>query len=177
MTSRSEKSDEQLLLDLAQEDRAAMDELYRRHASRVLGYGLKRGLSRERAEEVTQIVFLQLYRKRHLYRDEHPALAWIYVITKSELRDDNARENKGLAGRVPFDEKNLSQSAASLPNTDERAEARALLESLPEREREALSARYLRDEDFDEIARRLRTSAGNVRQLVSRALKKLRGQS
>lgn len=177
MTSRSEKSDEQLLLDLAQEDRGAMDELYRRHASRVLGYALKRGLPRERAEEVTQIVFLQLYRKRHLYRDEHPALAWLYVITKSELRDHRARENKGLPDHLPFDEKTLSQNHDTLPIVEERAEARALLEGLPEREREALSRRYLRDEDFDEIAQALGTSEGNVRQLVSRALRKLRGQT
>lgn len=166
------KTDEQLFIDLAQEDPGALDEIYRRHAARVLGFIMKhRSLSRERAEDVTQIVFMQLYRKRHQYRPEHAALAWVYVVTKSELRDYLARESRHL-------DKNhspLSQPEAPTPNWEERDEARALLERLSEKDRDLVERRYLRDQDFDEIARDLGTSPVNVRQLISRALRKLRG--
>lgn len=175
MTSRFEKTDEELLMALAQEDSSALDELYRRHSPRVLGYALKRGLSKERAEDVLQIVFLQIYRKRHLYKPEHAALAWLFVITKSELKDYRNREGKDLAPRE--NEMALSQTSDPAPSLMDGQEARDLLASLPERERSALEGRYLREEDFDEIADRLQTSAANVRQLVSRALRKLRGQS
>lgn len=38
----------------------------------------------------------------------------------------------------------------------------------------ALEMRYTEDLDFDEIAKKLQTSPANIRQLISRAIRKLR---
>ncbi|WII71801.1 sigma-70 family RNA polymerase sigma factor [Bdellovibrio sp. 22V] len=164
-------SDEELLLKLAGGDFKALDDLYLRHSARILSYSLKRGLSRERAEDLLQIVFLQLHRKKHLYDPRHSALAWIYVITRSELKDYKNREIKDFS---EWDD-SLSQTEPSHPINEAKEEASALLKELKPREQEVMKLRYLDELEYNEIAEILKESESNIRQIVSRSLRLLRG--
>lgn len=166
-----EMSDEELLLKLAEGERKALDILYLRHSGRVLSYALKRRLPQERAEDLLQIVFLQLYRKKHLYNPKHSALAWLYVITRSELKDYRNREIKDFLEW----EESLSQTPAVTPSIDDTQEAQVLLQNLKPREQEVMKLRYLDELEYEEIARLLNESESNIRQIVSRSLKFLRG--
>ena len=160
-------SDEDLLNALADGEPEALDVLYKRQASRILTYGRKRGLTRDQAEDLLQIVFMQVYRKKHLYNPKYSALAWIYVISRSELKDYRNRELKNFA-ELPD---SLSQSEESAPRTDEAEE---LLGHLKEREQSILKMKYLDELEYKEIAERLNESESNIRQIVSRSLKFLR---
>ncbi|WP_246845919.1 RNA polymerase sigma factor [Bdellovibrio sp. ZAP7] len=165
-----DQTDEELLISLAEGETKALDYLYTRHSGRVLSYIKKRGLSAERADDVLQIVFMQIFRKKHLYDPKHQALAWIYVITRSELKDYRNREIKN---HLEWDDK-MSQSDESAPSVEHEEEAAVLLKELGPREQEALRLRYLDELEYEEMARRMKTSNSNIRQLVSRALKALR---
>jgi RNA polymerase sigma-70 factor (ECF subfamily) len=165
-----DQTDEELLLSLAEGEEKALDVLYLRHSGRVLSYILKRGLPKEQADDVLQIVFLQVFRKKHLYDSKHAALAWIYVITRSELKDYKKREIKEF---LEWDD-SLSQIAEIAPTYESKEESEALLKELKPREQEVLRMRYLDELEYEEIAERLQESASNIRQLVSRSLKLLR---
>nr|BFD62765.1 hypothetical protein BdHM001_14460 [Bdellovibrio sp. HM001] len=167
----NELSDEELLIKLSEGERKALDILYLRHSGRVLSYALKRRLPQERAEDLLQIVFLQLYRKKHLYDPKHSALAWLYVITRSELKDYRNREIKDFLEW----EDSLSQTEAPTPNIEDSQEAAVLLQGLKPREQEVMKLRYLDEMEYDEIAALLKESESNIRQIVSRSLKFLRG--
>lgn len=167
------QTDEELLLSLAEGETKALDILYLRHSGRVLAYALKKGLSQERAEDVLQIVFLQLHRKKHLYDPKHAALAWIYVITRSELKDYRNREIKDFQ---EWDE-SLSQTAGMTPILETKDEALGLLSALREKDQEIVKMRYLDEMEYAEIAKVLNESEGNIRQIVSRSLRLLRGRS
>lgn len=166
-----ESSDEELLISLAQGEAKALDQLYLRHSGRILKYSLRRGLSQERSEDLLQIVFLQLYRKKHLYDPRHSALAWIYVITRSELKDYKNREIKD------YSEWNdsLSQTEGEAPKLESKDEAQALLSELKPREQEVMKLRYLDELEYNEIAEILNESESNIRQIVSRSLRLMRG--
>ncbi|WP_374028774.1 RNA polymerase sigma factor [Bdellovibrio bacteriovorus] len=164
-------SDEELLLKLAEGETTALDHLYLRHSGRILSYSLKRGLARERADDLLQIVFLQLYRKKHLYDPRHSALAWIYVITRSELKDYRNREIKDYS---EWDD-SLSQEEMKTPTIEVKEEAEALLNELKPREQEVMKLRYLDELEYNEIAEILKESESNIRQIVSRSLRLLRG--
>lgn len=166
-----ELKDEELLMKLAEGERKALDLLFLRHSGKVLAYALKRGLPQDRAEDVLQIVFLQLYRKKHLYDPKHSALAWLYVITRSELKDYRNREIKDFLEW----EESLSQTEPPSPINEEKAEAESLLKDLKPREQEVLRLRYLDEMEYNEIAALLNESESNIRQIVSRSLKFLRG--
>lgn len=165
-----QSSDEDLLLHLAQGELKALDQLYHRHSGRILNYAVRRGLSPERSEDVLQIVFLQLFRKKHLYDSRHRALAWIYVITRSELKDYKNREIKDY---LEFQD-SLSQNEVSAPNIESKDEANTLLSKLKPREQEAVKLRYLDELEYSEIAAVLNESESNIRQIVSRSLRSLK---
>lgn len=167
----NQSSDEELLLSLAQGELQALDELYHRHSGRILSYAVRRGLSQERSEDILQIVFLQLFRKKHLYDSRHRALAWIYVITRSELKDYKNREVKDY---LEFQD-SLSQHDGAVPSIEAKDEAETLLLKLKPREQEAIKLRYLEELEYSEIAAALNESESNIRQIVSRSLRLLKG--
>jgi RNA polymerase sigma-70 factor (ECF subfamily) len=173
------KSDQELLLILAKSAddhlsdalaNMAVDHFFKRHSNKVYNYALKRGLNGEQAQDLVQIVFLQIFRKRHQYNPEHPALAWLYVITKSELKDYKLRELKDYA---EFDD-SLSQTEASVPSIEKAEEVSEILSDLGDREKRILEERYLNEREYNEIAQILQESESNIRQIVSRSLKFLK---
>lgn len=165
-------NDEELLVKLAEGEYKALDHLYLRHSGRILSYSQRRGLSKERAEDLLQIVFMQLHRKKHLYDPRHSALAWIYVITRSELRDYRNREIKDFS---EWDD-SLSQTDGGAPIIEMKDEAQALLNELKPREKEVMKLRYLDELEYNEIAEILKESESNIRQIVSRSLHVLRNR-
>lgn len=164
-------TDQELLIKLSEGEYKALDHLYLRHSGRVLSYAHRRGLSPERAEDLLQIVFMQLHRKKHLYAPRHSALAWIYVITRSELKDYRNREIKNF---TEWDD-SLSQTDGSAPIIESKDEVQALLNELKPREQEVMKLRYLDELEYNEIAEILKESESNIRQIVSRSLRMLRG--
>ncbi|WP_413944606.1 RNA polymerase sigma factor [Bdellovibrio sp. HCB-162] len=165
-------TDEELLIKLSEGEYKALDHLYLRHSGRILSYAHRRGLPTERAEDLLQIVFMQLHRKKHLYDPRHSALAWIYVITRSELKDYRNREIKDFA---EWDD-SLSQTDGAAPILETKDEAQALLNELKPREQEVMKLRYLDELEYNEIAEILKESESNIRQIVSRSLRLLRNR-
>ena len=164
------KNDQDLLLSLAQGDDSALDHFFKRHSNKVYNYALKRGLNGEQAQDVVQIVFLQIYRKRNQYNPKYAALAWLYVISRSEIKDYRLRELKEF---TEFDD-SLSQSPSKVPSNEQSEEVLHYLAELPEKERLVVEDRYLNELEYEEIARKLNETESNIRQIVSRSLRFLR---
>ncbi|HEY8272553.1 MAG TPA: sigma-70 family RNA polymerase sigma factor [Pseudobdellovibrionaceae bacterium] len=169
------KSDQELLLSLAQGNNKALDYLFKRHSNKVYNYALKRKFNTEQAQDLVQIVFMQIYRKRIQYDPHYAALAWIYVITKSELKDYKLRELKNFA---EFNE-SVSQNLGHIPNREyngfeDNQEVQYYISGLDEKEKQILQDRYLNELEYEEIAQKLNESESNIRQIVSRSLKFLR---
>lgn len=170
LESLSSLNDRQLLLALASGEDLALDCFFKRHSGKVLHYALKRNLAMDQASDIVQIVFMQLFRKKHLYDPQHEALAWLYVITRSELKDYRKRELKDFK----LYEENLSQNPESTPSIELKGEVFTLLKNLKPKEREAVEMRYLEELEYEEISQRLNESESNVRQIISRALRFLK---
>lgn len=149
--------------------------LFDRHSDRVYKFALKKLQKKELAEEVVQVVFWKIFSKRELYLPEHSALAWIYIISKSETKDHRNREakhqkNLDLADFAYF----LSQEDQLHPNLEGKDWVDSVMNSLPDKEKEILQRRLLQDQDYSEIANALGLSEANIRQIVSRTLKSLK---
>ncbi len=95
----------------------------------------------------TTISFLRKYRR-------------ISFVDPSKLSYISSGIDNGKGGNTVF-EQDLSQ----LKN---------LLSQLPEKHRKAVEMRYLKNMSYEEIAKILKTSPTNARQLVSRGIKKLK---
>ncbi len=166
-------TDEELMLAYAMDDMEAFELLYRRHKSHIFGFLMSKLQNQTEAEEVFQTVFTKLHVARGKYRREIPFLPWFFTITRNALIDHIRR--KGSYQRY------ITSSATPLeyyptPLEDEFSPdiSSADLGHLSSTQRQALDLRFYQEMSFAEISEQLVTSEENARQVVSRAIRKLR---
>jgi RNA polymerase sigma-70 factor (ECF subfamily) len=161
-------SDEALMEAYQQGDDIAFAVLYRRHSPKIYGYLVNSLRDGPFVDDVFQAVFLKLHRTRAHYDPAFPFLPWLFTVCKSVMIDA-IRKKKSILEETNEDA--LDQAEAQ----DQRSEVSLPdLGRLPGTQRKAVELRYGQDLSFEEISKRLETSPANVRQLISRALKRLR---
>jgi RNA polymerase sigma factor (sigma-70 family) len=162
-------SDEQLMRRYQQGDEQAFNELFSRYSPRVFGFLQKRVGNHEDLHDLFQNVFTKLHRSRPLFKDGLPFAPWMYTITKTALLDYQRKASRELRP-------GHSMETSPPRESDEAAfSSRAIdLQGLASPGRTALELRYYEDLSFEEIAKQLGTTPTNARQMVSRALKRLR---
>src|SRR6478672_12986658 len=74
-------------------DRGAFERLYRQHANRVFSLCARMVTDRERAEELTQDVFVRAWEKLHLFRGESSFSTWLHRLTVNLVL--NVRKSDG----------------------------------------------------------------------------------
>jgi RNA polymerase sigma factor (sigma-70 family) len=163
----SGKSDEELMVAYQLGEAEAFEELYSRHAPKVLGFLKKRLSNDAQARDVFQATFFKLHKCRDRYDANFPFVPWLFTICRSELLDAVKKPHLARETLVQAVPETTAEIAVEPENME--------LVSLPQAQREALEYRYKGDFSFEEIAKRLETSPANARQLVSRALRTLRG--
>lgn len=156
-------------------DDTAFNELYDRASDKVYGYLLRRLPSREVADEVFQNTWIKFHQLRFRYRAPLPVLPWLFTICRTVMIDCLRQQ----ARRSETFEENMDafQDNFSAPKTGDDltfSDGIAGFKILNSSQKEALALRYQEDLSFEDIAQRLQTTPVNVRQLISRALKKLR---
>ena len=143
-------------------DESAFKLLYARYARRIFGYLTARVKKREEIHDLFQKIFLKLHKSRATYKIGAPFAPWIFTICRTVVVD-HFRSDK------LFREIERPQTEyAVVP------EVEAYLETLSPRERKAVEDRFLNEKSFSEIARDLNTSVPNSRQIISRALRKIK---
>jgi len=75
---------ELLKLYIGTKDERAFEEIYKRSYSNVFGQLKKMLKNIEQTEEVTQIVFLKLFRKIHTFKFESSFASWLYRVAVNE---------------------------------------------------------------------------------------------
>jgi len=154
-------------------DIEAFEALYQRHKNRIFGFLMKKLKDRTEAEEVFQTIFGKLHAARKTYRQDIPFLPWVFTITRNALIDHVRKRDvyqKYVTTSEAAVETYAEQSSSAAPGD---LEIRGL-SSLTETQRQALEFRFSQGLTFAEIAELLQTSTDNSRQIISRAIRKLR---
>ncbi len=161
--------DEALMAYYQTGNSGAFEILYRRHSPKVYQYFKKR-TSNEAASDLLQEVFIKLHKARSQYLKQYPFLPWLFAISKNAWFDF-LKSSK--SSPISLDSNNLD-----LPHQIQEIALELNLETaikeLPVSQRRAIELRYLDDWSFEEIAKDIKTSPANVRQIVSRGLAKIR---
>ena len=173
LVSVFEPTDEDLLSRVAEGDRDAFGDLYRRYARAVLGLALRRLGDRGRAEDAVQEAFASIWRAARSYRRERgPVAPWLYAVARNAIAD------RGRARIEPPAE--LPESASDSPGPADRAEQSWLawrvhraLEELPETERTVIELAYWSELSQSEIAGFLGLPLGTVKTRTRSGLRRL----
>jgi RNA polymerase sigma-70 factor (ECF subfamily) len=152
-------------------DRAAWEELVRRHAAMV--NAILRGgfrLDQHAAEDVFQDVFTRVYLRLDSVRDDGAVRAWIGQIARNAALDWLRRAGHEVATDT-VDEDAYAEPLAAV---DQALIVRDALDRLPEHQREILDRFFARDESYRTIADALGIPPGTIASRISRALAALR---
>lgn len=168
------------LLVLAKADRDAFAELYRRHVAGVLAY-FARAIGRgDLAFDLTAETFAAALLALPTYQPTAASgRSWLYAIAHNRLVDSmrrgraeaRARERLGMQAIVLTDD-----GEAMIDRIITRIDGRNALElvkDLPIDQRDAIAARFVKDQDYAEIAAEMNCSEQVVRKRVSRGLSAL----
>jgi len=154
-------------------DLEAFEALYRRHKQRIFGFLINKLKNQTEAEEVFQAVFTKLHIARENYRQDIPFLPWVFTIARNALID-HIRKRNVYQKHVTTSELAVATYAEQLSSaTSSHFEVEGL-SSLTKTQRQALEFRFNQGLTFAEIAEQMQTSADNSRQIISRAIRKLR---
>jgi len=155
-------------------DLAAFELLMRQHERLVLATALRLTGNMADAQDVSQDVFLRLYRNLGKVKAAEALPAWLYRVTVNACHDLRRRrpasEPESSAG-------DLVDGGIDPQTALTQAERRRILEMslriLPEKERAALVLRDLEGLSTQEVARALGSSEATVRSQVSKARAKV----
>jgi RNA polymerase sigma-70 factor (ECF subfamily) len=163
-----------LMLRLQDGDQAAFQELFRKFSPRVLHYVRRLLGSEAQAEEVTQDVFVQVFRARHRYRPRSRLSTWLFTIATNLSLNELRRPERHLRADVPDEERAAAPSTAPTPEegTATLELGRRLQEAigeLPAKQRAALLLSRIDGLAYRDVGRALGCTTGAVKALVFRA--------
>ncbi len=171
-------TDGDLLRRLSEREAHALEVLYARYSSYVMGISLRMLGSREEAEEVVQDVFWQLWKAELRYDPARGRFStWLFSVARFRCLDRLRSRERTLprAGQHELD-------AAEAPDDQElevflverQKEVRAVLASLPDEQRTAIELAFFRGLTHDEIAAATGEALGTVKSRIRRGLARLR---
>ncbi|MDH4321507.1 MAG: RNA polymerase sigma factor [Desulfobulbaceae bacterium] len=147
--------------------------LYGRYKGKVYGYLRKRLHRSADADEIFQEVFLRLHHSRYRYKREFPFEPWLFTVLRNTLVDHYRKSQKEFAN-VSLEDLDVPPAALHSNDRHSPDPLVAVDTKLPFQQRRAIELRFGKDFSFADIAAALDTTPANARQLVSRAIKKLR---
>jgi len=178
MRDVDEVSDARLVTSIARYSEVALAEVYRRHGRAV--YGLARRVLQDaaEAEDVTQEVFLRLWREPDRFDPERGSLrsfllAQAHGRAVDAVRSSSSRRSREArdAARTARAEYDLQHEAWDLALADQVARA---MEELSDDERRAIELAYFDGCTYREVARVLEQPEGTVKSRIRSGMRRLR---
>ncbi|MGF1468524.1 MAG: sigma-70 family RNA polymerase sigma factor [Sandaracinaceae bacterium] len=167
----SEPDDAALVRAIAAGDRPSLGRLYDRHASVLLGLGIRILRDRAEAEDVLHDVFLEVWQRAHSYeRGRGPVRTWLLLRMRSRCLD------RVRAARVKKRDPMPEGDIGSVPPAEVGDQHRLpqMLAALNDDQRNVVVLGFYRGLSASEIAEALAVPVGTVKSRLAAALKHLR---
>jgi RNA polymerase sigma-70 factor (ECF subfamily) len=173
------KGDHELVRLAAAGDEGAFERLYQLHHRRVFSLCLRMTQNPVEAEDLTQEVFVLLFRKIGSFRGDSAFTTWLHRLTvnqvlmhfrKKKVRPEQTTDD----GDAPVQIVAGTENPLAMPVVDRIALERAVAQ-LPPGYRSVFVLHDIEGYDHEEIARALGCSVGTSKSQLHKARMKLRG--
>jgi RNA polymerase sigma-70 factor (ECF subfamily) len=162
-------------------DEQAFTEIYQRYATMVYNLSLRLSGSPDEALDLTQEIFLRIFRHLGKFRGRSSLKTWIYRVALNHCRSRLGRRRPaplpltGPGGETVWDipDPGRSPEDRAVAESESRLVAAALAR-LPRRFGEAVALRDLEGLTYQEIAEVLHVRIGTVRSRIARGRERLR---
>ncbi len=158
------------ILQRTKADEAYFRSLYDLTISRVFHYISLRTGDREQAKEISQDVYLSLWKSlpKFTYISDGHFYSFLFTVVRREI----IRAGKRKRETVPIED--FYDVASFEENREDYRQLLTQVDSLKEKESIIIKLRYFQDLDFQTISETLGITLGNAKVLHHRALKKLK---
>ena len=180
-------SDVALMLGLQKGDTAAFEILLRRHQGPILNLAYRFLGDRDEAEDLTQDVFLRLYRARGSYRPDAKFTTWLYrIASNASLNALRARKGRRTLSLEAIAADGRSETPIQIEDTkacappavllrDEIGERiRGIVDGLPDAQRLAIVLNKYQDLSYEEVAAAMDLTVMAVKSLLFRARERIK---
>jgi RNA polymerase sigma-70 factor (ECF subfamily) len=171
-------TDYQLAQRASSGDQTAFEELYSRHGRRVYSLCLRMTANAAEAEDLSQEVFIQLYRKAGSFRGESQFTTWLHRLTVNQVLMHFRRRGVRLEqttdeGDTPPQIVLGTENPSQMPVVDRIALDRAVGQ-LPPGYRAVFVLHDVEGHEHEEVARLLGCSVGTSKSQLHKARMRLR---
>ena len=172
--------DVKCMLEVKKGDRDAFEILMRKYYPRILNFAYRFLGNRQLAEDLTQDVFMKVYKSARRYRPRSKFHTWLYTIAKNSCLNE-VRRNRGqmvsLDEPIMSDEHVLKKEisdrhadpAGEFLQKEKKTLIRTAINDLPKNQRIAVILRRYESFSYAEIAATLNVTDKAVKSLLSRA--------
>jgi RNA polymerase sigma-70 factor (ECF subfamily) len=167
-------ADEALIMNLANGNKNALDELMRRYRRKALSFAYRYLNDYDDAEDAAQDSFVKVYHFAGRFDNRTGFSSWYYTILINCCRDKLRQKKRfGLFSKRFEQEAAISNPAIDNDQSDKIQLLQSALQKLSPDKREILSLRLSQQLSYEETARTLGISIGTVMSRLFRAKKEL----
>jgi RNA polymerase sigma-70 factor (ECF subfamily) len=165
------------ILDLVRDNRRdeAIAALLPRYRRKVFGLAYSYLRNRDAAEDVTQEVFIKIWRAFSSYDGRASLSTWIYTITRnaslSALRTQRSHASLSDPDRMA-EVDSIGETSGAEAHVD-AASLLKMVDQLPEKQRQVVLLFYMQEQSHEEVASMLAMPTGTVKTLLHRARARL----
>lgn len=174
--------DDRLEERFAEGDPEVFAEFYRAHANQLLAYGKGLGFDRETLKDAIQDIFYKLYTDRALFDEVRNVRAYLFRALKNRLLNSRKVSLRNIAlepveATFSISVNVMDELIAREDRTRLERQIGSYMDSLTDRQREAVYLRFIEGFDYDEMAGMLGMTPHAARKLVSRAIISIRDRN
>src|SRR5689334_7841848 len=179
--------DAALMLRVSQGDTAAFTELVEKYKQPVMNLAYRTLRDATEAEDVAQVVFVQVYKSAHRYKSSAKFSTWLFTIARNlclnEIRRRSRHPAESLDTPHPeqedqplhqFEDQKTLSPPESLLHGEFQSKIEQALADLPENQRTALLLCRQEELSYEEIAEVLGCSLSATKSLIHRGRETLK---
>ena len=150
-------------------DARAFEGLVRRWQRPLLNLAYRYCRDRGQAEELVQEIFLRVYRKLDLYREDAQFSTWMFSVAMRLCSSQLRRYTPQFSGEKDLDKRPHRGNLSRMVETrDTEQVVREAVTRLPAKYRDAMIVYYFREKDVNEAAKILGVAAGTLKARLHR---------
>ena len=168
------------MLAVKKGNRNAFDDLMRKYYPRILNFVYRLIGNRQLAEDLTQDVFMKVFKSAARYRPRAKFQTWLYTIAKNTCLNELRRHREQMVSLDQPGDAHAAELKQALPDPgadpaaeflqkEKETQVHAAINALSENQRMAVILKRYEDFSYAEIAATLGVTEKAVKSLLSRA--------
>lgn len=164
--------EEQLIQQIAKGNQKAFHDLYLLYKNKVYNTALSYLQISEEAEEITQDVFVTIFKKAETFKGNAKVSTWIYRITVNKALNQLAKRNRRPEMNkeiLEYQRVDFQHPGVLLENQEKAQQLFLVIRTLKQTQQTAFILSYVEDLPRQEVADIMKTSLKSVESLLQRA--------